>query len=217
MTTRAQLRTSIRAELNETSAAIWSDALLNEFINRAIREYGRIRPDRASTTITAVADQAAYALPARFVQVLRLEQPADNLRWHDPTELSGNGYRVTDSQLILSPAPAAAGSTYDLVLEYLATYAEPTADGDTLSTPERDDDVLINFACHYALRYLDTDEAKRQAYTSRRGVSAGELAREYWARAMEVLHRQNATLRVSRLAADSEEPARVRQATDPGP
>lgn len=217
MTTRTQLRTTIRAELNEASAAIWTDSLLNEFIARAIREYSRVRPLHTSTTITAVADQTAYALPARFLQVVRLEQPAENLRWHDPGQESANGYRVTSTQLVLEPAPTSAGSDQDLVLEYLAYYTEPSADGDTISTPASEDDVLVSFACHYAMRYLDSDEAKRQAYTQRRGVSSETLADVYWQRAMEVLERLNRQVHVSRLVADSYEPPRVRQSTDPGP
>ena len=45
MATRATLRTAVRAELNDGGTTqLWSDALLNEWLAEAIRDYGRRLP-----------------------------------------------------------------------------------------------------------------------------------------------------------------------------
>ena len=160
MTTRATLRTTIRTELNDSGASpLWTDALLNELINQAIRSYSRELPKQSSSTITVVANQEAYNLPADFDRAVRVEQPDDTIRVFDPldrgtsdehssSESSGAtsrgawGYRIWASKIVLNPIPTSIGSTQNITLDYLARYAEPTADGDTIATPASDDDIL---------------------------------------------------------------------------
>jgi hypothetical protein len=204
MTTRSQLRTSIRTELNDSGTALWSDALLNEFINQAIRHYSRELPKQASTSITVVADTAAYNLPADFDRAIRVEQPDDTIRVFDPLErtvsddfgsseasgataIGSYGYRVWASQIILTPTPTQAGSTQNITLDYLAVYAEPAADGDTIATPTRDDDILQALVCADAMRWIGADEAKRQRFQQARGASPGGAAQAYEQRAREAI------------------------------
>ncbi len=218
MTTRAQLRTTIRTELNDSGGTpLWSDALLNEYLAQAIRRYGEQLPEEASSTITVVADQAAYALPARFQQVMRVEQPNGTERVGDPRHPWS--YRVFAGQLVLDPAPAQAGGDQDVTLDYLRWYAEPTADGDTLATPSQDDDVLVALVCARALAELATDESKRQRFERQRGADPREVAAAYERRAAERL-----TLRARRVrggALVSTDPGIPDpgpfQSTDPGP
>src|SRR5437762_12904439 len=76
VTTRASLRSTVRQELNDAGGtSLWTDSLLNEWIAEAIRLYGRALPKEATATITTVADQAAYDLPADTDRVLRVECP----------------------------------------------------------------------------------------------------------------------------------------------
>jgi hypothetical protein len=221
MTTRAQLRTTLRNELNDSGGTpLWSDTLLNEWINEAIRGYSRQSPEEATATLTAVADQAEYALPARTVEVLRVEQPQGVVRLPIAASRTAAGggaalvdfragvrsagawaYRVFAGNLILDPAPTAVGASEDARLEYLRAYAEPAADGDTLTTPATDDDVLVALAASLALAWVAGDEAKRLRYQDRQGVSPGEQVRRYEARAAAALGARTSRLRAGGLRA----------------
>lgn len=219
MTTRSGLRTSIRAELNDSGGTpMFADSLLNEWINEAIRTYSRELPEEASATVTVVADQASYALPARTTQVMRVEQPKDAIR----VPISGSrtsasvtgelidlqarvtragpwGYRVFGGNLILDPIPSAIGGDEDIRLEYVRGYAEPTADGDTIATPATDDDVLIHLACAAALRWVAGDESKRVRYQETRGIAPGPTAVSYRERAMGAIAARTQRIRTRTL------------------
>ena len=66
MTTRLDLRTSLREHLEDTgSAPLWSDAALNEWLAQAVREYGvRIPLQVTATTAAVAAGDLMIALPA---------------------------------------------------------------------------------------------------------------------------------------------------------
>lgn len=215
MTTRSGLRTTIRQELNDTGGTpLFSDAQLNEWLNQAVRTYSRELPEEASTTVTVVADQASYALPARTLRVMRVEQPKDSLRFPisgSRTSLAGpgelidlerrvigagtHGYRVFGGNLILDPTPTTIGADEDVRLEYLRAYAEPAADNDTLATPATDDNVLVHLVCAAALHHVGTDEAKRVRYQEARGTPPGPMATSYRERAMSALASRTNRLR----------------------
>lgn len=215
MTTRAQLRGAVRNELNDTGGTpLWSDALLNEWTNQAIRAYSRELPEEASTTIAAVAGQTSYALPARFRQALRVEQPKDTLRVpSSPFRVPRSGlselgtrnseqrwtYRTFAGSLILDPAPTAAGADHDIKLEYLRSYAEPAADADVLATPAEDDDVLVQLACADALRWIGTDESKRARFERQRGASPLAQAALYDRQARQAIATKRDRLRTRTL------------------
>jgi hypothetical protein len=219
MTTRTTLRTTIRTELNDSGGTpLWADALLNEFINQAIRSYGRELPKQASTSLTVVAGTAAYNLPADFDRAIRVKQPDDTIRVFDPldrgdtdelgsSQSSGAtsrtrgswGYRIWASQIVLNPIPTSAGSTQNITLDYDARYAEPAADGDTIATPASDDDVLQALVCANALRWIGSDEAKRQRFQQSRGASPTGMAQAYQTRALQAIAVRKRRLRISGL------------------
>ena len=66
MTTRAELRISLRERLEDTGAApLWSDGALNEFLTQAMRVYGVAIPLQTTAVTAAVpVDAVAVALPA---------------------------------------------------------------------------------------------------------------------------------------------------------
>lgn len=200
MTTRGGLRTTVRAELNDTGGAkTWSEALLGQWLLEAIRAYGEALPRESATSIVGVANQADYALPADCLRVTRVEHPRGFFRVSDPLAAGdlidplglagGQLPRLVAEQLAyevygphgartltLRPAPAAAET---IAVRYLATWAEPAVDGDSLATPARDDQLLVWSVCARALSWLDADESKRQRFERDRGVSAGQAARAY--------------------------------------
>ncbi|GEM_PF-942515 len=202
MTTRAELLGRIRNELNDTGTTkLWADALLQGWIGEAIRDYSERLPREATTTWASVAGQASYVLPADFATALRVEHPAGFYRVYAP--LAGGDvledtsalcvavgqqvltFDVFGGSLLLDPAPDQAGDV--ITLRYLAVYAEPTADGDVLATPSRDDELLVWLACARALEWIGTDEAKRMRFERQRGVSAQDQARVYAERYREAV------------------------------
>jgi hypothetical protein len=66
MATRAQLRTTLRERLEDTSGApLWSDGALNEFLVGAMRTYGVTFPRQATAaTAVLIAGNTGVALPA---------------------------------------------------------------------------------------------------------------------------------------------------------
>jgi hypothetical protein len=192
MTTRSELRARIRTELNDAGTTpLWSDGALNQWIDEAIRDYGEHLPKEASATLISVADQASYTLPTDFDRALRVEHPDGMFRV--PLRMVGGDiapgnesvvggpciftYDVWADQIVLDPAPTAAGET--IRLRYLAIYSTPSSDGATLATPTRDDALLVWSVCTRALRWIDTDESKRQRFERQRGVSAQQAASHY--------------------------------------
>lgn len=69
MTTRLELRTSLRERLEDTgSAPLWSDAALNDWLSQAMRLYGAQIPMQATAETAAVtAGAIAVALPVGVV------------------------------------------------------------------------------------------------------------------------------------------------------
>lgn len=65
MTTRLQLRTSLRTRLEDASAApLWTDADLNEALTEAVRAYGNRFPAEKTANLAIVAGTGVYAQPA---------------------------------------------------------------------------------------------------------------------------------------------------------
>lgn len=191
MTTRAELRARVRAELGDGGGTpLWSDALLHQWLDEAIREYGEQLPREASTSLVSVAGQASYALPSDLDRVLRVEHPDGVLRLAarpaggDITSVGATGrspavgtFDVWGGQLVLEPAPEAGGEA--IQVRYLATYPTPATDGAVLATPSRDDAALVWAVCARALRWINTDESKRQRFERERGASAHQAASRY--------------------------------------
>jgi len=219
MTTRSGLRTTIRTELNDSGGTpVWSTALIDEWINQAIRQYSRELPEEVQATVVVVANQSDYTLPARWLRVTRVEQPEDILRM----PISGSrttgaalgdlvdfqdrvrgtvahGYRIFGNELILDPAPTVIGAAEDVRLEYTRVYAQPTTDAEVLATPDQDDDVLIALVASMALRWVAMDEAKRVRYQETRGISPGSQAYAYQARAEAAIATRSSRVRTSTL------------------
>ena len=206
MTTRAGLRGLVRAELNDSGGTtLWTDGQLNQWVLEVLRRYSEDFPKEATQTIASVASQADYSLSADCLRVVRVEHPtgfyripdplsAGDMTWDDPAivkplEPLQLAYEVWGAHglrtLTLRPAPADAADA--IRVRYLATWSEPAADGDTLATPGRDDQLLVWLVCRAALTWIGTDEAKRQRFERERGASAAGQAGEYWGRYIDEL------------------------------
>jgi hypothetical protein len=195
MTTRAQIRATIRNELNDAGGTpLWSDALLNEWLAEGLRDYGRRAGLAKSQTLVSVAGQAAYTLATDAIQVTRVEHPTGVYRVPAPFAAgdvaptsaaigvdSGVGapliYDVWAGTLTLSPPPARAGES--IVVRYLGAYAEPSGDASVLDVPAREEEAMVFYVCRRALQWIGLDEAKRQRFERQRGANPNALARQY--------------------------------------
>ena len=80
--TRGELRTLVRMHINEVSAGFWTDATLNDCLNRGKdkvnSEITKLREDyfTVSKTFSTTANTKSYAWPANSITIRRLEHYA---------------------------------------------------------------------------------------------------------------------------------------------
>jgi hypothetical protein len=198
MTTRADLRTRTRDELNDNGAVkLWSDTLLNRWIGEAIREWSRVAPRDRTWQTTSTANDPSYVLPADVLEVVRVEHPPGVFRTHGGlrdgdvspgTDLSALGswtglrpaqltWEQWGGEVVLIPAPGATGEAIDV--RYKGAYTVPADDATTLDVPTADEEALVLYACGRALQWVATDEAKRQRFERQRGSDPASARREY--------------------------------------
>ena len=216
MTTRAEIRQRIRDELNDNaSAKLWSDVLLNQWIVEGLRELGRRLGLEKTTSLTSVASQEAYGLPADTLEVIRVEHPSSVMRvpgglrsGDDAPDGSGaapalgtrpspSRYELFGGQLVLVPPPATTGD--EIRVRYRGAYAEPSTDVAVLDVPARDEDLVVAYACSRALQWIGADEAKRQGFERSRGADPSALRREYERDLVRMLRERRSSVGVRRL------------------
>jgi hypothetical protein len=80
-----------------------------------------------------------------------------------------------------------------------ASYPEPAADADVLTTPSRDDELLVWLVCARALEWIATDEAKRmRADHPTPGSQPLAMAARYQGRYLEAMRLRTRLLRSAR-------------------
>ena len=89
----------------------------------------------------------------------------------------GYAYDVWGGQLVLEPAPTAAGES--IVVRYTTRRAEPTADSDPLPVAGGDEELLLLYVAARALTWISAQEGKRQAFERERGASVDAVAARY--------------------------------------
>lgn len=168
--------TAVRERLNETLPGFWTDTELTRWINEGVREVCR-RTEclRSQETISAVAGQATYALPADAIRVHRVEytQTGAITRYPlDPVEVNAVdalGWSNTQTRgipqlfvtwgypgaadLNVFPKPATGGS---FLVWYYRLPAEVASDSDELDMPEGWQDLVYDY-CEYMARMKDKD------------------------------------------------------------
>ncbi len=209
MATLSELRSALRVLLNDNAAEgyLWGDAALNLQLNDAIRDYSRTLPRQREVTLSTVAGQREYDLPADCLGVTRVEIVGTGGRWLLPPDSGGEAgspagagsYETFDGRLLLSPAPAEAGLS--LAVRYLAPHATLAADGDLSTVPAGDEDLLLTFACARILQGLSAEEAKRQRFAQRTGQSAEAAAALYWQQYRRGIQVRGSRVRPRRLVA----------------
>ncbi|MCC7372179.1 MAG: hypothetical protein IT306_27440 [Chloroflexi bacterium] len=220
MTTRADIRTRVRDELNDTGATkLWSDGLLDRWIGEGIREWSRVAPrDRTWQTISA-ANDPTYLLPNDVLEIVRVEHPAGlfrargGLRDGDISPSADLGMlggwtglkpaQLTWEQwagdLVLIPAPGATGETIEV--RYKGAYTVPADDVSALDLLAEDEDALVSYVCARALGWVATDEAKRQRFERQRGADPVSARLHYQGAFEQRARRRRGGVRPRRLVA----------------
>jgi hypothetical protein len=220
MTTRADIRTRTRDELNDdASVKVWSDGLLNRWIGEAVRDWSRVVPRDRTWQTTSTANDPSYPLPADVLEVVRVEHPPGVFRTRSglrdgdvspSADLSGLGiwsglkpaqlnWEQWAGEVVLIPAPDVTGETIEV--RYKGAYTEPTDDVTALEIAASDEEALVLYACGRALQWIALDEAKRQRFERQRGASASEAASLYEREAHELIQQRKRRVRTGALVA----------------
>ena len=220
MTTRADIRTRARDELNDTGAVkVWSDALLNRWIGDALREWSRVVPRDRTWQTASTANDPTYVLPSDVLEVVRVEHPPGIFRTRgglrdgdvSPTadaSALGSWSGLNPAQLmweqwggevVLIPAPDAAGEPIEV--RYKGAYTVPADDVTSLDVAASDEDALVLYGCARALQWIAVDEAKRQRFEHQRGADPSDGRREYERRFQALVRQRRGGVRPRRIVA----------------
>jgi len=218
MTTRADIRTRARDELNDTGAVkVWSDALLNRWIGEAIREWSRAAPRDRTWQTTSTANDPSYLLPGDVLEVVRVEHPPGFFRTRgglrdgdisptaDASALgSWSGLRPAEltweqwgGEVVLIPAPDGTGEAIEV--RYKGAYAVPADDVTALDVATSEEDALVLYACGRALQWIALDEAKRQRFERQRGADPSAMQQAYQRRFEALVRQRRGVVRPRRI------------------
>lgn len=168
MTTRAQLRTTLRTNLEDTSPSnpLWTDAQLDVCLRSAMRAYGDLTPLELSAALSVTAGTRQYTLPAAVLDPRDVARILDDEGREIPHESAvavayqRQSWRAWSDQIVFSQAPAAAAA-------WSVMYRSPRLliEDDVTAQPiaEDDESILLKFAAADALELRAIAEAKRGA------------------------------------------------------
>ncbi len=182
MTTRADIRASLRLRLEDSDTApLWDDPVLNDAIATAIGMYGGAFPRQATTGLTVTAGTTRVESPvpidgrriARVIDALGIlvsPWPLDLEHGSPPVHGRGQAWRWWGDALILAE-PVAASSSGIWTVEHLAGRELPAVDGDDLDILPGDEPIVLAHAASAILSRRATEDAKR-GLTSDAGARA---------------------------------------------
>jgi hypothetical protein len=159
---------------DEATPYLWSDAVLNDFLDEALAELGRLVPANAVQVGTMTLGQRAYPLPVDCLRPIRLEWPAGRFVPLAATRVpaSGGSERPWTTALAQAwhwqqwPVPLllvqVAPTTIDHYrLHYLVR--RPGRGDDRTALPLTEDEATLAslWACQLAWEHRQLEEAKR--------------------------------------------------------
>jgi len=158
MTTLAQLADRAQNAISDAAAATWSQALIEEWCNEAIRDYTNYFTRQIEDTIAAVTDDRKYDLPSGFRAMIQVEYPdaqstPEYLSPRSHTESgfwdSSGYYSIishqsigTPDELWISEKPT-TGETIRFIYEASHNYI--LTSGNTVTVPAHHEHLLILF------------------------------------------------------------------------
>ena len=161
----------VQNDLNDAGAAVWSETLLLQWLNDAIRDYSLEFPRRRTGTITAVASTHKYNLPADHLETISVEYPTaedppaylilkaytDDGFWNndDYFDVVLNHDQETDDELWISDSPA-GGET--ITVEYTAYHPHNLTSGEYTTVPSEHHHILRTYVLARATEWLQMAE-----------------------------------------------------------
>ena len=149
MTTLAEVADRAQNAIGDAAAGTWTQALVEEWIVEAIRDYSAHFARRVEDTISCTADTQEYNLPADFLGMLLVEYPAGEdppeylqfLPRHNPNFPSSDSYYdvlftsdVGTVSIIRLSHDNVDGSD-EIDITYLAQHDLSLVSGDTITVP----------------------------------------------------------------------------------
>jgi hypothetical protein len=179
MTTRANLRIAIREELADPGPAyVWTDGLLNGFINEAIGQLSIDLAPREELTLAAVVGQRDYIITTatlligpggiksvQFPAGYRLEAGDTDRQYEGsssdrPFPQCWEFIRTPGGgQTLRFRYPLAQAAT--ILIRAQGSYTQPATDSDNLDVTLYDEVLLKWLACYRAYAWLDETRGKR--------------------------------------------------------
>jgi hypothetical protein len=170
MTTRAELRASLRLRLEDSGGSpLWDDATLNDTLAAAIRAYGAAFPRQVTTGVTVAAGQTRIAAgtaidPKRIARItdgagiwVPPWPPGEETAGARPT---GQAWRLWSGDLVLAE-PAAASAAGIWSVEHLTGRTPPASDGEAADILPGDEEIVLELALAAALARRAVEDAKR--------------------------------------------------------
>ena len=165
MTTRADLRASLRVRLEDpTPAPLWIDAVLHDFLREALNRYSARFPREQTETVVAAGGELLLPVagPTRERDIVRVHLPDGTLLPPANSGDSAPGWTFWNGALVLN-APAPAGSW---AIDYLALRVLPDDDLTPIELPAGDEEMVVLMAASGALLRRSVEVGKRGLDTS---------------------------------------------------
>ena len=178
MSTRLDLRTSLRQRLEDLNAApLWDDGALNEAITAATLRYGTAIPAERTLALTVAANAQSIALPGN-VESARIRFVIDPEGGYIPRQrLSPGGADATGTAqswrswggVFYLERPARGGAWR---IEYHASRSAPTDDITALDVAPGDEELVLALAMAQALERRIVADGKRGSASTALGSAA---------------------------------------------
>ncbi|HEV2529176.1 MAG TPA: hypothetical protein VGT61_12085 [Thermomicrobiales bacterium] len=176
MTTRQQLRVTLRRALEDTNLeALWPDDALNDALVFGMNDYGSRFPAQRSTLVVTeggTTDFIVAAVAQGGGRMLRLIDPDGQVvlrNWSDETPPPGTQRWRWWQGAIRLDVPAVAGTWR---VEYLSYREMPSNDTDPVDIAPADEPILVAFAMVEALHRQARVDAKRGLASGYLGLAA---------------------------------------------
>jgi hypothetical protein len=168
MTTRSDLRTSLRIRLEDpTPNPLWSDSMLHDFLRVALLRYSARYPAQRTETVTATGGELVLPISGPSVErdIVRVHLPNGSILPHAVAGDPAPGWTFWNGALMLTtPAPAGSWQIDELALREI-----PTDDVTELDLPPGDDEIVVLQAASSAL-------LRRSVEAGKRGMESSSLA-----------------------------------------
>lgn len=180
MTTRLQLQERIQNQLSDATGTIWSDAVIVEWLNDAIRDFSTYLPRITPAAVALTAGDPRAELPDDFISLVSIYY---NDQTNDPYWLTYKSRQVNDGSfdgpdyydiepsldvsqkniLHLSFDPIASSTA---VIRYYASHAILASDSEDVTVQPQHEPILVQYVLWRAYLERTSNEMQNPDSTS---------------------------------------------------